>query len=109
VRSGSTFSLQRSTTAVSRQLTDGSYILPWKCIIGNRGQSPASFTLTVAPLSGTDVELLGPVKDVRIPPNQNRSVDFSLRISAAPGAAPPHVELRLIRDGVLAATQKVAP
>jgi len=108
-RSVSTFTLQRSSTAVVRQLPDGSYVQPWKSIIGNRGQATASFSLTVVSPPGAIVQLLGPVTDIRIAPNQNQAIDFYLKLSGPSGKSTPRLEFRLLKDGTQAATQTVAP
>ena len=92
----------------TRIFPDGSQLQAWRAIIGNRGQSAALFDLNLSPLSGADVELLGPVSAIRIAPNENRQVSFFIRFN---GSAPVHqpVELRLLRAGVPVIAIQVTP
>jgi cytochrome c oxidase accessory protein FixG len=107
-RSDTAFSVQRIATAETRTLADGSQVQAWRAIIGNRGQSPASFALDLSPQSGVNAELLGPVSAIRIAPNENRQVSFFIRINA-PVSLHQSVELRLFRGGDPVAAIRVTP
>jgi polyferredoxin len=107
-RSDTAFSVQRIATAETRTLADGSIVQAWRAIIGNRGEASASFALVLSRQTGMDAELLGPVSEIRIDPNENRQVSFFIRFSAATPVHQPF-ELRLLKSGVPVSTIKVSP
>ena len=107
-RSDTAFSVQRIATAESRTFSDGSQVQAWRAIIGNRGLSPASFSLSISALPGMQAELLGPVTAIRIAPNENRQVAFFIRFNGTPPAHQPF-ELRLSRAGAPLTAVRVTP
>lgn len=108
VRSDTAFSVQQNATAESRTFPDGSQVHAWRAIIGNRGQSTASFALDIAPLAGVKAELLGPVSAILIASNENRQVSFFIRFNGPAHVRRP-VELRLLRAGIPVKTVRVTP
>jgi len=107
-RTDTAFSVQRIATVDTRSLPDGSQIQAWRAIIGNRGQTPASFGLDIASIPGQKVELLGPVSSIRIDPNENRQVSFFIRIST-PASLHQPLDLRLLKAGAPVSTVQVTP
>ena len=81
-----------------RRLAEGAIVNFFTAYLENRAAAAATFTLSVSPIAGFKVELIGPVKDIRLPANANRRVDFAVKVAPVPGA-PRELELRLMRDG----------
>lgn len=80
-RSQTAFAVQRVATAESRTLPDGSVAQPWRAIIGNRSETPRLYSIRVAGESSGRVELLGPVRDIKVAPNQHQEVTFMILVS----------------------------
>jgi polyferredoxin len=107
-RSDTAFSVQQIATAETRTFADGSRVQAWRAIIGNRGQSPASFSIDLLSQPVVTAELLGPVSEIRIAPNENRQVSFFIRFNA-PVSLHRSFQLRLLRGGEPVATVRVTP
>ena len=108
-RSDTAFSAQRSATAETRVMPDGSQIQVWRATIGNRGTTEEVYSIRIAsPLPGLKTQLLGPVSAIRIAPNENQQISFSIRFSTVP---PPGQKMALCldRSGVPVATVKIQP
>jgi cytochrome c oxidase accessory protein FixG len=108
-RSDTAFSVQRNATADSRLMPDGTQIQAWRAVIGNRGINEGVYSIEIpSQLPGLKSELLGPVNEIRIAPNENRQVGFSIRFSSVPAAGQKLI-LRLNRAGVPMATVQIQP
>lgn len=108
-RNDTAFSVQRNASAEIRVLPDGSQIQAWRAVIGNRGMKEEVYSIDIStPLPGVKTELLGPVTDIRIAPNQNQQVGFSMRFSTVP-AAGQAMALRLSKSGAAAAIIRITP
>jgi len=81
-RREATIKVQRNAAATSRRLADGSRVNFYTAFLENRGSSPAPFGMMVADAGGRPVEVLGPVQAILLPANDNRRVDFSVRLPA---------------------------
>jgi hypothetical protein len=81
-RREATIKVQRNAAATSRRLADGSRVTFYTAFLENRGSSPAAFGMMVADAGGRPVEVLGPVQAILLPANDNRRVDFSVRLPA---------------------------
>ncbi len=108
IRSEEAFSVQQVATAESRSLPDGIQVQAWRAVIGNHGESAATYSLEVAAPPDMQVGLLGPVEAIRVAPNENRPVSFSIRFKPVGNIQIP-VELRLLKDGTLAASVRIRP
>ena len=105
-RKEATIKVERGRVGVVRRLADGALINSFSAYLENRADAPATFTLTVAPIGGLRMELLGPVADLRLAANANRRIDFIVKVAPAP-VEPRSVELRLVRDGQVVAVAPV--
>lgn len=106
-RKQSAFALQRIATVEPRML-DGFQLQPWRAVIGNRSEYPASYSIRVSSLSGGSVTLLGPVNDILIDPNQHRELTFTIRHK--PSANPSKsIELQLYSGSKPVATVTIKP
>jgi cytochrome c oxidase accessory protein FixG len=108
VRTDTAFSVQRIATVDTKNFPDGSQVQAWRAIIGNRGQSSASFGLDIDSIPGHKVELLGPVSSIRIDPNENRQVSFFIRFNNTASFHQP-LDLRLLRSGAPVSTIRISP
>jgi polyferredoxin len=106
-RTESAFAVQRTPSVNNRTLPDGTTIEAWKAIIGNRSNQEALFTITAFTVAGTQLELLGPTAGLRIPPNENHTASFFIKLP--PASAPAALELRLLRDRKMVAKTVVTP
>ncbi len=104
-RKDATIKVQRGGAGEVRRLADGAVVNVFTVYLENRSAEPATFELTLAAPAGLSVELLGPVKSIRLPANANRRVDCIVKVTPAP-VAPQKLGLRLMRDGKMVA---VAP
>ena len=104
-RQEATIKVQRGGGGEVRLLAEGGVVNFYSAYLENRSIAPADFTISVQPVTGYRVELLGPVRDIRVAANANRRVDFLVRVAPVP-AAPREIDLRLLRDGK---TVAVAP
>jgi ferredoxin len=78
-RSQSVFVLQRIVTADPQTMPDGFLAQPWRAIIGNRSQMPASYSLRVATGTNEEIALIGPVGTILVAPNEHREITFLIR------------------------------
>lgn len=108
LRSGEAFSVQQVATAESRSLPDGSQVQAWRAVIGNHGETAATYSLELAAPGDMQAGLLGPVDAIRVAPNENRPVSFSIRFKPF-GTNQQPLELRLLREGTLAASVRIRP
>jgi polyferredoxin len=107
-RSDTAFSVQRIATSENRQMSDGSQVQAWRAIIGNRGTVEQLYSIVVSPQPpGMQVRLLGPVTAIRIAPNENRQVGFSIQYASA--AVKQQISLELRSSGFPVAQAKVQP
>ena len=97
-RKEATLKVQRAGSGEVKRLADGSLVNFYSAYLENRGSAAGTFSLEAAPLPGYQVELVGPVKDVRLPANANRKIGLALKIKPAP-APGTRVELRLVSGG----------
>ncbi len=107
-RSQTAFAVQRVATAGVRQLPDGSVAQPWRAIIGNRSETPRTYSLQIAGDSPSDIELLGQTRDIVVAANQHREVIFMIHVAKNSHQTGAFL-LELVRDGRQAATVKVSP
>lgn len=107
-RKQTALALQRIATVEPRSMPDGFQVQPWRAVIGNRSQLPASYSLRVSPAAAGRVTLLGPVNDILIPPNQHREVTFMIRHKPGAGATNP-VELQLFSAEQPVASATIKP
>ncbi|HEY6871948.1 MAG TPA: 4Fe-4S dicluster domain-containing protein [Geobacteraceae bacterium] len=105
-RKEATIKIQRAAGGEVRRLADGALVNFFTAYIENRAAAPASFTLTVTPLTGSRVELLGQATGILLPANANRRIDFLVKVSPAP-AASRQLQLRLVREGRVVAVTPV--
>jgi cytochrome c oxidase accessory protein FixG len=103
-RSRSAFAVQRVATADVRTLADGTVAQPWRAIIGNRSESSQIYSIRA---SG-GVELLGPVRDIRVEANQHREITFMIQIPKNSRQSE-KLQLQLVSGNQLAATVTVSP
>jgi polyferredoxin len=84
-RSDTAFSVQRDAAAEPREMPDGSLVQVWRAVIGNRSTTEEIYSIELSSQRpGLQAELLGPVTAIRISPNENRQVGFSIRYSTKP-------------------------
>lgn len=105
-RNQSAFALQRVVTADPRTLPDGSVAQSWRAIIGNRSETPQLYSIAVAGGAG-GVELLGPVRDIKVAANQHREVTFMIHFMKT--SHPGKVRLQLLSGDRPAASVTVSP
>ena len=79
-----------------RFITTGRYF--YNTYIENRSRKSGSYELSLEPPDGYRVDLLGPVKNLNLSANDNRRIDFAVKISPPP-SAPRTLKLRLLLDG----------
>ena len=101
-RTEATIKVQRATYGEVKRLSDGSLVNFYTVYLENRAARPGSFSLEAGPLPGHRVELIGPVRELKVAANGNRRVDLALKVSPAPPGGR-ELELRLLRDGALVA------
>jgi polyferredoxin len=105
-RREATIKIQRGGVGETRRLQDGAVVAQYTAFLENRSQMPARYDVSV---SGTAVggraEALGPVRGILISPNDNRRVDFLVKISP-PLSREHEVTFRLERDGKVVATAR---
>lgn len=105
-RKEATVKVQRAGEGEVRRLAEGAVVNFFTVYVENRAAAAGTFALSVPPIAGYKVELVGPVKDIRLPANANRRVDFAVKVAPVPDA-PREIELRLMRDGKLVAVAPV--
>lgn len=97
-RKEATLKVQRAASGEVKRLSDGSVVNFYTVYLENRGEQPGNFSLEAQPTPGYQVELIGPVRELRIQGNGNRKVDLALKVLPAPTGRM-DLELRLVRDG----------
>jgi len=97
-RKEATLKVQRAAGGEVKRLADGSVVNFYSVYLENRGAQAGNFSLEAAPVPGYRVDLIGPVRELRIQANGNRKVDLALKVLPAP-AGRMDLELRLVRDG----------
>jgi len=105
-RNQTAFALQRIATVEPRTMPDGFQAQPWRAIIGNRSESPVSYSIRAVTPTADDISLLGPVDEILVAPNQHREITFLVRLKQTGGATRP-VLLQLYGAGRLVASVKV--
>jgi len=107
-RSENAFIIQRNPVVETRNLPDAVQIEGWKAIIGNRGEQTARFSLEAVGGRTGEVKLLGPVKNLKIAPNENRTVTFFLQYNRSKMTGR-QIEFRLLRETKPVAITVVTP
>lgn len=105
-RSQSVFVLQRIVTADPQTMPDGFQAQPWRAIIGNRSQMPASYSLRVAAGTNEEIGLIGPVGTILVAPNEHREITFLIRYRPT-GVASRTALVQLYSGSALVATVQV--
>ncbi|MCM2357470.1 MAG: 4Fe-4S binding protein [Geobacteraceae bacterium] len=101
-RREATVKVQRAAGGEVRRLADGGVVNFFTAYLENRAAVAGRFDLSVAPAAGYRIELLGPVRDISLPANANRRVDFAVKVAPALDT-PQEIELRLMRAGKVVA------
>jgi cytochrome c oxidase accessory protein FixG len=101
-RKEATLKVQRAAGGEVRRLPDGALINFYAIYLENRSVTPGSFSLEVGPLPGHRVELIGPVRELRLAANANRKVAVVLKVFPPP-AGRRELELRLTKGGRIVA------
>jgi len=97
-RQEATLKVQRSANGEVRRLPDGSIVNFYAVYLENRSREAGSFSLEGGALPGYRVELIGPVRELRLAPNANRRVDLLLKVSPAPPGRR-ELQLKLVQAG----------
>jgi polyferredoxin len=105
-RKGATIKIQRQANGEVRRLPDGAVINFYSAYIENRSITSGSFSLTIAPLARFKTELIGPVKDIKLLPNDNRRIDLVVKVSPSPPSRQELV-LNLLKDRKIVAVTPV--
>jgi cytochrome c oxidase accessory protein FixG len=93
-----TMKIQRGGEGRVQRLADGAVVNYYTAYLENRSTTPASYAIALEPVAGCRAELIGPVGNIRLAPNENRRVDFAVKIAPAP-AAPRTIHFNLVHDG----------
>ena len=101
-RKEATLKVQRAANGEVRRLADGSLVNFYTVYLENRATTPGSFSLEAGALPGHRVELIGPVRELRLAGNANRRVDLVLKVSPAPPGRR-ELQLKLVREGKVVA------
>ena len=101
-RKEATLKVQRAGNGEVKTLPDGSLVNFYAVYLENRATRPGSFSLEAGPMPGYRVELIGPVREMRLEANANRRADLALKLSPAPPVAC-QVEVRLLQNGRIVA------
>ncbi|MEI6305342.1 MAG: 4Fe-4S dicluster domain-containing protein [Deltaproteobacteria bacterium] len=97
-RSEATIKLRQAGTGLVRRMPDGALVNFYNAYIENRSRKSGSYELSLEPPDGYRVYLLGPVKNLNLSANDNRRIDFAVKISPPP-SVPCTLKLRLLLDG----------
>jgi cytochrome c oxidase accessory protein FixG len=97
-RSEGTIKVGRGGDGAVKRLPDGGVVNFYTAYLENRSRVAAIYTLAVAAPGGEKVELLGPTAGLRVAANENRRVDFMVKVTPVP-AAPEKLIFRLLRGG----------
>jgi cytochrome c oxidase accessory protein FixG len=98
-RRDATLKVQRAASGEVKRLPDGSVANFFTVYLENRATLPAVFSLEAGALPGYRVELIGPVRGLKLAANANRRVDLVLKVSPAPPGRR-ELKLKLLREGV---------
>ena len=93
-----TIKVSRGGDGGVRRLPDGGVVNFYTAYLENRSRTPACYGISVAGMAGEKVELLGPTENIKVDANENRRVDFMVRVTPAP-SSPEKLKLRLLRGG----------
>jgi cytochrome c oxidase accessory protein FixG len=105
-RSEATIKVRRGGDGTVRRMPDGAVVNFYTAYLENRSRSPAVYDIMAGELKGHRLELLGPTQRITVAANENRRVDFMVKVSPAP-AVPEKLELRLLREGTPVAEAKM--
>ncbi len=97
-RSQGTIKVSRGGDGTVRRLPDGGVVNFYTAYLENRSRVPALYGIRVSGGAGQKIELLGPTERIKVAANENRRVDFMVRVTPAP-AAPEKLKLRLLQEG----------
>lgn len=97
-RSEATIKISRGGDGAVRRLPNGGVVNFYTAYLENRSRSASVYDITASNVPGHQVELLGPTRQVRIAPNENRRVDFMARVTPVP-ATPLNLVFSLSREG----------
>ncbi|KAF0216320.1 MAG: 4Fe-4S [Geobacteraceae bacterium] len=104
-RTEATIKIQRGGSGEVRRLDDGAVAVFYTAYLENRSASTGRYDIAVRVPGGLKTELLGSVRGIEVPPNENRRVDFLVKISPAPLSAR-QVTFLLVRGGKVMADAK---
>ena len=105
-RSEATIKVSRGGDGTVRRMPDGAVVNFYTAYLENRTRSPAVYDITAGEVAGQRVELLGSTQRISVAANENRRVDFMVRVSPAPATAE-KLEFRLLREGKPVAEAKM--
>ena len=105
-RSEATIKVRRGGDGTVRRMPDGAVVNFYTTYLENRSRTAAVYDITVATVAGHRVELLGPTQGISVAANENRRVDFMVKVFPAPVAAE-ILEFRLMRAGKPVAEAKM--
>ena len=96
-RSEATIKVSRGGDGAVRRMPDGAVVNFYTAYLENRSRTAAVYDVTAGALAGHRIELLGPTQRVSVAANENRRVDFMVRVTPAPTTAL-KLEFRLLQD-----------
>jgi cytochrome c oxidase accessory protein FixG len=96
-RSEATIKVSRGGGGAVRKLGDGALVNFYTAYLENRSSKEGVYEIRADDVPGFRVELLGPTARITLAANDNRRVDFTVRITPPP-ASPLNLEFRLLRD-----------
>jgi polyferredoxin len=102
-RTKASLKVQRVPAAEVKVLPDGTLVNFFTLYLENRGTAPASYSIEPLAVAGFRVELVGPVRDIELAPNENRKVTVVAKVLPAPRERI-EVPVRLVRQGKVVAT-----
>lgn len=85
-RKTATIKIQRNAFATLRRLPGNNAVNPFTAYVENRSVSTRSLSVKVEVPDGYTANILGPVNDIRLAPNENRKLDFMVLVSPVPVA-----------------------
>jgi len=97
-RSEATIKVSRGGDGAIRRMPDGAVVNFFVAYLENRTQTAAVYEIAGGDLPGKRIELLGPTRGIRIAANENRRVDFIVKVTPAPAGAE-KMKFRLLREG----------
>lgn len=86
-RSEATIKLSRGGEGAVRVLPDGAVVNFYTAYLENRSRLSGDYDIAVDAPAGQRVDLLGPTRQIRVAPNENRRVDFTVKVAPAPAAS----------------------